>query len=148
MKPSNFVSVSTRKLSSSNLKQALQRQRPNQQQLLQIRLYSSKKNHSCISIQYRSMSSNNNNNNNKNKLVLDSFALRQFNNSDPKYKGTRINHDLTEFENKVNQFYEENGGEASLKEGYVSNSLSLSLSILTITLSVYLFSKPKGYSLN
>lgn len=39
-----------------------------------------------------------------NKLVVDPFCIRQFNN--PDYTGTHVNYDVTEFENKVNSYFE------------------------------------------
>ena len=47
------------------------------------------------------------------ELVLDKFALRQFNNAD--YTGTQVNYDETEFEKQVNKYYREG---APLVDGY------------------------------
>lgn len=49
-------------------------------------------------------------------LVLDQFALRQFNGRDAAYTGTRVQFDEEEFEATVNRFYEEGGRE--LVDGY------------------------------
>lgn len=48
-----------------------------------------------------------------NKLVIDPFAIRQFNN--PDYTGTHVDYDVTEFENKVNEYF--NAGQP-LIDGY------------------------------
>ncbi len=39
----------------------------------------------------------------KNQLVIDAFAVRQFNN--PNYTGTQVKYDIVEFENKVNEYF-------------------------------------------
>jgi hypothetical protein len=38
----------------------------------------------------------------KHQLVIDPFAVRQFNN--PDYTGTQVKYDIIEFENKVNEY--------------------------------------------
>ncbi len=40
---------------------------------------------------------------NKHQLVIDPFAIRQFNN--PDYTGTQVTYDTSEFESKVNENY-------------------------------------------
>ena len=47
------------------------------------------------------------------RLVMDDFAIRQFNN--PEYTGTGITYDVNKFEEMVNSFYT---SEDQLKEGY------------------------------
>lgn len=49
----------------------------------------------------------------KHQLVIDAFAIRQFNN--PKYTGTQINFNIEEFENKVNEYY---NADHKLVDGY------------------------------
>uniref|UniRef100_A0A7S1XN97 Flagellar associated protein n=2 Tax=Phaeomonas parva TaxID=124430 RepID=A0A7S1XN97_9STRA len=50
------------------------------------------------------------------ELVLDEFALRQFNDRDPGYTGTKVSFDEAEFEAKINEAYDA-GGKA-LVDGY------------------------------
>ena len=38
-------------------------------------------------------------------MVMDNFAIRQFNN--PSYTGTQVNFDVQEFEDRVNSYYQD-----------------------------------------
>ena len=51
---------------------------------------------------------------NKYPLVMDAFAIRQFNN--PEYTGTQVNFDVTAFEGKVNEYFA--SGNYPLVDGY------------------------------
>mmetsp|Transcript_24386 Transcript_24386/g.61705 ORF Transcript_24386/g.61705 Transcript_24386/m.61705 type:complete len:197 (-) Transcript_24386:333-923(-) len=70
---------------------------------------------------------------------MDSFAFRQF--DDPNYPGSKIPFDKSEFTKRVNTFYNENGRDSLLKEGYapfckhifVPNFTEATISYLPIT---------------
>lgn len=64
---------------------------------------------SFFALRKLSMSSHNNF-----PLVMDAFAIRQFNN--PEYTGTQVDYDVAEFEQKVNEFYA--SGSYPLVDGY------------------------------
>jgi methylaspartate ammonia-lyase len=61
-------------------------------------------------------------------LVMDAFAIRQFNN--PHYTGTQVSFDVQNFEDRINEYYE-NG--MSLVDGYGNFILSSFSDIIIFT---------------